>query len=70
VWVSIRFSALRDLAYCAAKLGDVPLARSSIKNALGLWEGSKMGPSEVTGLPEWMSWARDYLARTEKGDVH
>jgi hypothetical protein len=71
VWYSTRFSALRGLAYCAARLNDVPLARSSVEDALALWREMDIGPAtKYRGLPEWMAWAEAYLAATAPGDVH
>jgi hypothetical protein len=71
VWFSARFQALKGLAQSAAKLGDVALARSSIEEAIGLWDTAKLGPaSKYPGLPEWMAWAEAYLASTGSGDVH
>jgi hypothetical protein len=71
VWFSTRFQALRGLAYCAAKLKDVPLARSSVEEAISLWKTANIGPeTKYQGLPEWMAWARDYLARTESSGIH
>lgn len=71
VWFSTRFDALKNLAHCAAKLGDVPLARSSIEEALALWDTGGIGPeTKFRGLPEWMAWARAYLASSGPGDMH
>jgi hypothetical protein len=71
VWFSARFQALKGLAHCAAKLGDVPLARSSIEEAMALWDTANLGPeSKYPGLPEWMAWARSYLASSQSGDMH
>lgn len=71
IWFSARFQALKGLAHCAAKLGDVSLARSSIEEAIALWDTENLGPaSKYPGLPEWMAWAHDYLGRTESGGVH
>jgi hypothetical protein len=71
VWFSTRFQALRGLAYCAAKMNDVALARSSIEDAMSLWSASNAGPAtKYRGLPEWLAWARDYLARSGNGGVH
>jgi hypothetical protein len=67
VWFSVRFQSLRSLARCAAKLNDVPLARSSIEEALSLWQSENIGPAgNFAGLPEWMRWANDYVARSGK----
>jgi len=62
VWFSTRLVSLQGLARCAAKLDEVQLARSSIEEALQLWEANDIGPvSKFKGMPEWMAWAREYL---------
>jgi hypothetical protein len=70
-WFVARFESLKGLAHCAAKLGDIPLALSSIKDAIALWDAADIGPAtKYRGLPEWLAWARAYLAWSGKGDVH
>jgi hypothetical protein len=63
-WLATRLCALMSLAEVGAKLGDGPLAVSSAREALALWDRSGLALTDprFESFARWEGWARPYLA--------
>lgn len=66
-WLATRLCALMSLAEVGAKLGDWPLAVTSVREALGLWDcsGHDWADPRFQSFARWEGWARPFLASAQ-----
>ena len=66
-WLATRLCALMSLAEVGAKLGDRPLAVTSVREALGLWDrsGHNRADPRFQSFARWEGWARPFLASAQ-----